>query len=79
MVSERLVAFFFQAEDGIRDSPVTGVQTCALPIYVSGSNAFDPKEKVEGKVSKRHSYFIGPPKKVGPKMIYFYCMKAYRD
>ena len=25
--------FFFQAEDGIRDSPVTGVQTCALPIY----------------------------------------------
>src|SRR6476661_9809486 len=26
------VAFFFQAEDGIRDSSVTGVQTCALPI-----------------------------------------------
>ena len=26
------VFFFFQAEDGIRDSPVTGVQTCALPI-----------------------------------------------
>src|SRR5690606_39603609 len=25
--------FFFQAADGIRDSPVTGVQTCALPIY----------------------------------------------
>src|SRR5260370_12087801 len=25
-------AFFFQAEDGIRDSSVTGVQTCALPI-----------------------------------------------
>ena len=24
--------FFFQAEDGIRDSPVTGVQTCSLPI-----------------------------------------------
>src|SRR6476661_4428231 len=24
--------FFFQAEDGIRDSSVTGVQTCALPI-----------------------------------------------
>src|SRR5260370_1109817 len=27
--------FFFQAEDGIRDSSVTGVQTCALPIYTS--------------------------------------------
>src|SRR5260370_27658508 len=28
----RLSSFFFQAEDGIRDSSVTGVQTCALPI-----------------------------------------------
>src|SRR5260221_7866985 len=27
--------FFFQAEDGIRDHCVTGVQTCALPIYTS--------------------------------------------
>src|SRR5256884_6650014 len=27
--------FFFQAEDGIRDVAVTGVQTCALPIYGS--------------------------------------------
>src|SRR6267143_6148740 len=28
--------FFFQAEDGIRDGTVTGVQTCALPISASG-------------------------------------------
>src|SRR5438552_7010245 len=28
-----LFFFFFQAEDGIRDDLVTGVQTCALPIY----------------------------------------------
>src|SRR5207302_4447817 len=28
-----LAFFFFQAEDGIRDFHVTGVQTCALPIY----------------------------------------------
>src|SRR5437660_10954494 len=28
--------FFFQAEDGIRDGHVTGVQTCALPIYPHG-------------------------------------------
>src|SRR5438445_12439637 len=27
------IFFFFQAEDGIRDIGVTGVQTCALPIY----------------------------------------------
>src|SRR5207244_8552734 len=28
-----LIFFFFQAEDGIRDDLVTGVQTCALPIF----------------------------------------------
>src|SRR2546430_8787748 len=28
-----VVFFFFQAEDGIRDLTVTGVQTCALPIF----------------------------------------------
>src|SRR5207245_1232223 len=28
-----LCVFFFQAEDGIRDATVTGVQTCALPIF----------------------------------------------
>src|SRR2546430_8119039 len=31
-VGYRSVVFFFQAEDGIRDLTVTGVQTCALPI-----------------------------------------------
>src|SRR5882762_10916156 len=31
--------FFFQAEDGIRDSSVTGVQTCALPILCVSSTA----------------------------------------
>src|SRR5439155_18598366 len=29
-----LFFFFFQAEDGIRDGHVTGVQTCALPISI---------------------------------------------
>src|SRR5205807_7284648 len=32
-----LFFFFFQAEDGIRDYKVTGVQTCALPIFVSNN------------------------------------------
>src|SRR5690606_40757667 len=31
--------FFFQAEDGIRDFHVTGVQTCALPIWRRGRRA----------------------------------------
>src|SRR5256886_12707739 len=37
--SRYMCIFFFQAEDGIRDLTVTGVQTCALPIsiYVQGS------------------------------------------
>src|SRR5207249_7626794 len=41
--------FFFQAEDGIRDRNVTGVQTCALPIlrlqrYVLWQRSLKPKE-----------------------------------
>src|SRR5699024_11296387 len=32
--SSPICSFFFQAEDGIRDRNVTGVQTCALPISV---------------------------------------------
>src|SRR3712207_5709055 len=34
--------FFFQAEDGIRDIGVTGVQTCALPILITMTQIFDP-------------------------------------
>ena len=34
-----IVIFFFQAEDGIRDIGVTGVQTCALPICPHSLNA----------------------------------------
>src|SRR4051794_41276715 len=33
--------FFFQAEDGIRDGRVTGVQTCALPIYLDPESLGD--------------------------------------
>src|SRR5437762_6433332 len=34
-----ILNFFFQAEDGIRDTSVTGVQTCALPICWTGGQA----------------------------------------
>src|SRR2546426_10647703 len=34
------IFFFFQAEDGIRDYKVTGVQTCALPILRNGTDLF---------------------------------------
>src|SRR5688572_32475518 len=42
--------FFFQAEDGIRDLTVTGVQTCALPISGSASKA-----RLNGR-GARHSH-----------------------
>src|SRR5256885_3595732 len=36
LIRDNYFFFFFQAEDGIRDYKVTGVQTCALPIYTIG-------------------------------------------
>src|SRR5687768_17886645 len=39
--------FFFQAEDGIRDVAVTGVQTCALPIFLEGfEKIFDALDQI---------------------------------
>src|SRR6266511_5791426 len=38
-----IVFFFFQAEDGIRDFHVTGVQTCALPIFAKDLADFAKK------------------------------------
>src|SRR2546426_10966364 len=39
--------FFFQAEDGIRDYKVTGVQTCALPIWFSAEVSLEGREPAE--------------------------------
>src|SRR5699024_11973680 len=47
------VYFFFQAEDGIRDRNVTGVQTCALPILLENAAA-DP-----GSPARRDWRFYG--------------------
>src|SRR5256885_11224597 len=44
MISWNRVFFFFQAEDGIRDYKVTGVQTCALPIWEIHSRECVDKE-----------------------------------
>src|SRR2546427_7181083 len=40
--------FFFQAEDGIRDLTVTGVQTCALPICDSGLPGVQGRSPLRG-------------------------------
>ena len=47
--------FFFQAEDGIRDRLVTGVQTCALPIYFLSNNP-SPEITVTGRSHYRVEY-----------------------
>src|SRR5699024_3411778 len=51
------VFFFFQAEDGIRDRNVTGVQTCALPIFVGDRFVVRPGEKIatDGVVEQGNS------------------------
>jgi len=53
--------FFFQAEDGIRDVAVTGVQTCALPICSSVTEerwkAFDTKN-ISGDLSSEDSLYL---------------------
>src|SRR2546430_5596345 len=48
--------FFFQAEDGIRDLTVTGVQTCALPIYrAAGFRSLAPHRRSSPAVSATHA------------------------
>ena len=42
------VFFFFQAEDGIRDRDVTGVQTCALPISAFREGVFNVTSIMSG-------------------------------
>src|SRR5947208_5286302 len=50
MVTGMIVAFFFfQAEDGIRDDLVTGVQTCALPICLGEGESLDAVIMRKGK------------------------------
>src|SRR5689334_23503310 len=56
--------FFFQAEDGIRDGTVTGVQTCALPISRGrrASRVRPPAPRRGGWVGRRG----GSPRRAGP-------------
>src|SRR5687768_14491378 len=62
--ASRLV-FFFQAEDGIRDVAVTGVQTCALPIfcYLRPGTVLGPRTKAGAFVEIKKST-IGQDTKV---------------
>src|SRR5207249_8624319 len=60
--------FFFQAEDGIRDRNVTGVQTCALPISLSrtyneiGTSGFVRSNHDNGKSARKSGTAMPSPK-----------------
>src|SRR5437763_6060156 len=58
--------FFFQAEDGIRDTSVTGVQTCALPISV---HAPVPRARpdAEGLLARQPRHRRVPPPDQGQR------------
>src|SRR5207253_4587811 len=57
-----LLFFFFQAEDGIRDGHVTGVQTCALPIYLD-ERPEQPRADADGEGGQGHG---GEPREQHP-------------
>src|SRR5437762_12143161 len=63
LLDELLFVFFFQAEDGIRDTSVTGVQTCALPI----SGPFAPPRHPDEPVPPGGNPALPPPARIlGP-------------
>src|SRR5690625_3367505 len=53
--------FFFQAEDGIRDGHVTGVQTCALPILKDLEDVQTWEEQGVDVIFPHWRGIIGPP------------------
>src|SRR5688572_717065 len=83
--------FFFQAEDGIRDLTVTGVQTCALPIFIrdadDGYKEFgfilnEIKKQHPGReviVSSPDQYYLYAASQMGYKAIFDYENLAKTD
>src|SRR2546427_4436545 len=63
------VFFFFQAEDGIRDLTVTGVQTCALPISYRLEAGWWGEPQADAALAVR-DYFVASNAAVGHVWIY---------
>src|SRR5207248_6128838 len=59
------LCFFFQAEDGIRDRTVTGVQTCALPIFRNRTVYAPESEPPEASAGAAASAGAGAPEAAG--------------
>src|SRR3989337_3086580 len=64
MLAGRVFSCFLQAEDGIRDATVTGVQTCALPISKSSGIAGRPRD-VSSAASRRSPRVRSEERRVG--------------
>src|SRR5437764_13644251 len=58
-------SFFFQAEDGIRDTSVTGVQTCALPICVRAAESAAYAPEHQRRVRRRRRARRSEERRVG--------------
>src|SRR2546430_17431141 len=56
-----MVFFFFQAEDGIRDLTVTGVQTCALPIWANFDSVGSPTRTYSDPRSAKATFALFAP------------------
>src|SRR2546429_3197129 len=65
------MSFFFQAEDGIRDVAVTGVQTCALPI------SFCPLSAAPSRISSLLSAASCPPSGTGVHLLRPSCVELW--
>src|SRR5256884_4240546 len=59
------IVFFFQAEDGIRDVAVTGVQTCALPIFAEPRRG---REVIPSAIPLRRLFQLGQIKPPAPAL-----------
>src|SRR2546429_4170810 len=80
------VLFFFQAEDGIRDVAVTGVQTCALPICKAASRTYsDGRTAAQGQLphcdgrlqlEKPEPPTVGREKRRGPARNIFHPLRS---
>src|SRR5699024_10018281 len=71
--------FFFQAEDGIRDRNVTGVQTCALPIYTSDDGYLLTMARSAGPSGYMANYYrwLGSPE--SPVGWYYEILRVFAE
>src|SRR5439155_9068737 len=58
--------FFFQAEDGIRDGHVTGVQTCALPISCSAATDTAQALRYLDALEAEHAFWMDGAERLAP-------------